>query len=120
MEALWDRGEGSVHDVAGWLDRPLAYNTVMTTLDRLYKKGLLGREKRDRAYFYLPRLSRLAWRQRQAESLVSGFLSTGGDPSDLLVSCLIDAVGRHDAALLDGLEARIRLKREELDREKRP
>jgi len=116
MEALWERGEGSVHDVVSRLDRPLAYNTVMTTLDRLYKKGLLDRSKQDRAYFYAPRLSRLAWQQKQAETLVSGFLSGAGAAGELLVSCLVDAVGQHDAALLDDLEARIRIKREELDR----
>ena len=33
------------------LERPLAYTTVMTTLDRLYKKGLLERRKAARAFF---------------------------------------------------------------------
>jgi predicted transcriptional regulator len=119
METLWQRGEGNVHDVVGWLNRPLAYNTVMTTLDRLYKKGLLNRTKQDRAFFYSPRLSRLAWQQQQAESLVSGFLSREGGAGELLVSCLIDAVGQHDASLLDELEERIRLKRLERDRGRR-
>src|SRR5438128_8928980 len=41
MEILWQRGESNVRDVAEKLDRPLAYTTVMTTLDRLFKKGLL-------------------------------------------------------------------------------
>jgi predicted transcriptional regulator len=115
MEALWARGEGSVHDVLGWLDRPLAYSTVMTTLDRLFKKGLLNRTMVDRAYIYTPRASKAAWRQQQAATLVSGFLSRDSSSGELLVSCLIDAVGRHDAALLDELEERIRLKRRELD-----
>jgi predicted transcriptional regulator len=118
MELLWERGAGSVHDVLSWLARPLAYNTVMTTLDRLYKKGHLDRARQDRAYCYSPRLSRTQWQQKQAESLVSGFLAAAG-PGEILVSCLVDAVGRHDAALLDDLEARIRLKREELDRGRR-
>ncbi len=115
METLWERGPSSVHDVVNCLDRPLAYNTVMTTLDRLYKKGLLDRTRQDRAYFYRPRLSRQAWQQKQAEDLVSGFLSRSGAAGELLVSCLVDAVGDYDAALLDDLEARIRRKREELE-----
>jgi predicted transcriptional regulator len=119
MEALWERGEASVHDVVGLIDRPLAYNTVMTTLDRLYKKGLLSRSKQDRAYVYAPRLSRLEWQRRQAASLVSGFLAGPDTAGELLVSCLVDAVGRHDAALLDGLEERIRLKRLELQDEEK-
>jgi predicted transcriptional regulator len=118
METLWERGNGNVHDVVHWLDRPLAYNTVMTTLDRLFKKGLLNRSKQDRAYLYTPRLSRFEWRQKEAAELVSGFLSTHGTASDLLVSCLVDAVGQHDAALLDELDERIRAKRRELEQEK--
>jgi hypothetical protein len=44
MEILWRRGQSNVHDVVAELGRPLAYTTVMTTLDRLYKKGLLDRQ----------------------------------------------------------------------------
>jgi predicted transcriptional regulator len=119
MEALWDHGEGNVHDVMRLLQRPLAYTTVMTTLDRLYKKGLLTRSKSDRAYFYAPRLSRLAWQQKRAEDLVTGFLSGTRAPGDLLVSCLLDAVGQQDAALLNDLEERIRARRLELEKERR-
>ena len=114
MEALWKHGRASVTEVSGWLDRPLAYNTVMTTLDRLHKKGLLERTKQERAYIYSPRLSRLEWRQKQAESLVAGFISASSSHGELLVSCLVDAVGQYDAALLDDLEERIRRKRLEL------
>jgi predicted transcriptional regulator len=88
----------------------------MTTLDRLYKKGLLNRSKQERAYFYAPRLSRLEWQQKQASNLVAGFLSGSGDTSELLVSCLVDAVGQYDAGLLDELEQRIWMKRREIER----
>jgi len=115
MEALWARGEANVHEVMLCLDRRLAYNTVMTTLDRLYKKGLLSRSKIDRAYFYAARLTRLEWQQKQAEDLVAGFLQDAGGRGELLISCLVDAVGRHDAALLDDLEDRIRGKRREIE-----
>ena len=119
METLWERGEGNVHDVVRWLGRPLAYNTVMTTLDRLFKKGLLNRNKLDRAYFYAPRLSRVEWRQKQAEDLVAGFLAGPGAAGGLLVSCLVDAVGEYDAALLDDLEERVRMKRRQLEQERK-
>ena len=61
MEILWTRGESNVREVVARLGRPLAYTTVMTTLDRLFKKGLLGRRKSDRAFLYLPSLSRREW-----------------------------------------------------------
>jgi predicted transcriptional regulator len=119
MEIVWARGESSVHDVAQKLDRPLAYTTVMTTLDRLYKKGLLHRRKSDRAFLYAPRLSRAEWERKRAGEFLTHFLA-GPDPSgDLLISCLVDVVGEQDAALLDELERKIRIKRKELDRRRK-
>jgi predicted transcriptional regulator len=112
METLWRRGECNVRDVVDSLERPLAYTTVMTTLDRLYKKGELKRRKENRAFYYEPVLSRTEWEQKRAGDIVAGFLSA--EPRDLLVSCLVEAVGQHDEALLDELERQIRLRRKEL------
>src|SRR5271165_677336 len=120
MEILWTRGESSVHDVAEKLGRPLAYTTVMTTLDRLYKKGLLCRRKSERAFHYSTRQTRLEWEQRRAGEFVAGFLNGPPAAGELLISCLVEAVGQKDAALLDELERKIRVKRKELDRRRRP
>jgi predicted transcriptional regulator len=116
LQILWDRGESNVHDVSELLGRPLAYTTVMTTLDRLYKKGLLERRKSDRAFLYSPRFSRQEWQQKRAGDFVAAFLAEPQPSSDLLISCLVEAVGRHDESLLDELEKKIRLKRKELCR----
>ena len=113
MEILWGRGESNVRDVVDRLGRPLAYTTVMTTLDRLFKKGLLARRKADRAFFYSPTLSREQWDHKRAGDFVAGFLSVPEPSRDLLVSCLVEAVGRHDEALLDELEKKIKLRRKE-------
>ena len=118
MEILWDRGESNVRDVAGRLDRPLAYTTVMTTLDRLFKKGLLARRKEDRAFVYSPKYSRGEWDEKRTGELITRLLAPDRS-SELLISCLVDAVGRHDAALLDELERKIRLKRRELERRRK-
>lgn len=114
MEILWNRGESNVRQVVQQLDRPLAYTTVMTTLDRLFKKGLLGRRKSERAFLYSPLLSRQEWQRKQVGEWVAGFLSGPERSGELLISCLIDVVGHHDEALLDELEHKIRVKREEL------
>jgi predicted transcriptional regulator len=114
MEILWASGESSVHEVAARLERPLAYTTVMTTLDRLYKKGLLERRKVERAFMYAPALSRAEWERKRADDLLAGFLR--GPKPDLLISWLVDAVGERDAELLDELERKIRRKRRELGR----
>jgi len=116
MEILWERGESNVHQVAGDLQRPLAYTTVMTTLDRLYKKGLLERRRVARAFLYSPGLSRPEWERHVAAALVRGYFERSQPAGELLISCLVEAAGQHNEALLDELERRIRLKREELDR----
>lgn len=111
METVWTRGAGNVRDVIDRLGRPLAYTTVMTTLDRLYKKGLLARRKSDRAFIYSAAFNREEWERKRAGDFVAGFLSP-----ELLISCLVEAVGQHDKALLDDLEKKIKLKRRELER----
>jgi predicted transcriptional regulator len=116
MDLLWVRGEGRVHEVMRGLDRPLAYTTVMTTLDRLFKKGLLDRSRQNRAFVYAPRMSRQEWERHRANELVAGFLD-GPEPSrELLLSCFLEAVGEQDAPLLDELERKIRSKRKEISR----
>jgi predicted transcriptional regulator len=116
MESLWAHGESSVHDVVARLGRPLAYTTVMTTLDRLFKKHLLVRRKSERAFWYAPRWTRREWEQKRAGDFVAGFLAGPQASGDLLISSLVDAVGQYDTALLDELERKIRSKRRELGR----
>ena len=118
MQILWDCGESNVRDVAGRLDRPLAYTTVMTTLDRLFKKGLLARRKEDRAFVYSPKYSRGEWDVKRTGELINGLLAPDRS-GEILISCLVDAVGQHDATLLDELERKIRLKRRELERRRK-
>ncbi len=114
MEILWERGESNVREVVERFDRRLAYTTVMTTLDRLFKKGLLDRTKVDRSFIYSPKLSRKQWEQKRAGELVAGFLR-GPEPfRELLLSCFLDVVGGHDPMLLDELERKIRARRRDL------
>jgi predicted transcriptional regulator len=114
MEIVWTRGESSVRTVTDHLSRPLAYTTVMTTLDRLYKKGLLDRRKSDRAFLYSARLSREQWDRARAGELVAGFLAGQQPGRDLLVSSFLDAIGEHDQELLGELEKKIRVERKKL------
>jgi predicted transcriptional regulator len=119
MEILWAQGESNVRNVTQKLDRPLAYTTVMTTLDRLFKKGLLTRRKSERAFLYSPLFSRSEWEHKRAGDLIAGLLAGPQPSSDALISCLVEAVGQHDVALLDELEKKIRAKRRELDRRRK-
>ena len=120
MQILWSRGESNVRDVVQKLDRSLAYTTVMTTLDRLYKKGLLNRHLQDRAFVYSARFSQQEWERTQAENVLTNFLTGPQASRELLLSSFLDAVGEHDTALLDELEKKIRRKRRELFRRGQP
>jgi predicted transcriptional regulator len=116
MEILWTHGEACVREVAEKLGRPLAYTTVMTTLDRLYKKNLLNRRKLERAFVYGPRLSRSEFDGARAGDWFASFLANEQLSGESLISCLVDAVGQQDEALLEELEKRVREKRQELTR----
>jgi predicted transcriptional regulator len=120
MEILWENGEGNVHDVIAKLGRPLAYTTVMTTLDRLYKKGFLIRRKSERAFLYSTRQTRREWEHKRAGEFVAGFLEGPESAGEMLISCLVEAVGQKDEALLDELERKIRMKRKELVQRRKP
>lgn len=115
MEVLWARGECTVRDVVPHLKHPLAYTTVMTTLDRLFKKGLLVRRKSERAFYYKPHLARHELQEKRVKDFFE-LLLAGPQPSrDLLLSCLVEAVGKQDESLLDALERKIQMRRKELD-----
>jgi len=120
MEILWRDGELNVRDVVARLDRPLAYTTVMTTLDRLFKKKFLERRKRDRAFAYCPRITREEWQNKNAGDWIGTLLGGPSRSVELLMSSLVDAFGQHDAKLLDELERRIQNKRAELGGSERP
>jgi predicted transcriptional regulator len=120
MEILWSRGESLVRDVVLCLENTLAYTTVMTTLDRLYKKGLLDRRKSGRAFAYAARLSPGDWQRKRSVELMAGLLASTRPSREMLVSFLLDAVGEQDGAMLDELERSIRRKRRELLRRSQP
>ena len=118
MEILWRHGELSVKALAEQLDRPLAYTTVMTTLDRLYKKGMLERRKCDRAFVYSPKLSFREWVRRRAGDLVRALRTDVLATDELVASSLVDELGTHDRALLNELERQIQARREAMGEEK--
>lgn len=71
LELLWSLGSARSSKITESLRASLAYSTVMITLDRLFKKGLLLREKRDRAFLYTPALTPDALEHSQASDCAS-------------------------------------------------
>ena len=116
MEEAWRRGRVSANDIYRAFGERTAYTTWMTTLDRLYKKGLLKREKEGRAYLYTPSLTREEFERGVAEDVLEGLLGRA-DGAEPLLACIVDAVSERDRALLDELHRLVEEKRRELSGE---
>jgi predicted transcriptional regulator len=90
-----------------------AYTTVMTTMDRLFKKGILDRVAEGRAFRYSPRLTSEELQRGRALDGIRQLLGSN-DTSSLPLSYLVEALSAHDAQLLDELQVLIDRKRREL------
>jgi predicted transcriptional regulator len=112
-------GEASVRDLHAEVSSRLAYTTVMTTLDRLYKKGLLKRRKAGKAYLYAAAISEEAYRESMAQHLIGMALKDGKDGHAVL-SHFVDAVSESDQQMLDRLDQLVRAKRRALRRQEAP
>jgi predicted transcriptional regulator len=118
MSVVWSAGELNVREACELLGSAVAYTTVMTTMDRLFKKRLLARRKVGRAFVYSAAATRDQLEGAVANELVQSLLQQhGGEPLPLL-SSLVDAVSDRDRALLDELERLIHEKRRAADRGK--
>src|SRR5262245_63911387 len=112
MELIWRRpeeaAEVSVRDIHLAFEGRLAYTTLMTTLDRLRKKGLLERRKEGRAFFYSPRFSPDEFERSVARDAINMLLGRGSNGVEPILACIVDAVSERDRALLDELDRLIK------------
>jgi len=113
LQALWQCGNATVRELIEHGNLKLAYTTVMTTLDRLYKKQLLDRVAEGRAFRYSPRYTPEQLQQAAAGEAIRQLLASEA-PSSLPLSYLVEAVGEHDAELLDELQQLVERKRREV------
>ncbi len=114
LEALWARGAAAcVRDLQPEFPG-VAYTTLMTTLDRLFRKGTLARSKSGRAFYYTPKATPDAMMTQLAETTFKALLPESASAMRPILSMFVDTVGEQDAALLDELEALVRERREEL------
>jgi len=88
MNVLWGKGPGTVQQVLDWLSREhdLAYNSVLTTIRVLEKKGYLKHTKDGRAHIYRPIVARDEASRSEVRHLVSRFF--GNSHQSLLVNLL--------------------------------
>lgn len=109
MNLLWQHSNQTVVEVEERLrrKRQIAHTTVLTTLDRLHRKGLLAREKQGKAFVYAPRYTREQFEKGLAQEVLGALLGGLGEP---VLSTFIDLVSEDDTKL-DRLEALIKEKR---------
>ena len=111
MNLLWQQPNQTVLEVEDRLrrKREIAHTTVLTTLDRMYQKGYLLRQKQGKAFVYTPRYTREEFERGMAQEVLGALIGGLGEP---VLSTFVDLVGE-DGTKLDRLEELIRQKRQE-------
>src|SRR4051794_4654346 len=125
LKVLWERGEGSVRDVADAMNggtapggkaasnkaaggEELAYTTVLSLLQVMEQKGLVGHRREGKAYVYVPRAERQSTVRRMARAFLDKVFD--GAVDEYLVHALESK--RLSAGELDQLEAMLAAARE--------
>lgn len=114
LEDIWRSGASDTKAVYARVGsaRAIALNTVQSTLERLFRKGLLQREKVRHAYQYSAAVSRQELIGRLVESTVQRIANPG---SDELLMAFVDLTARAGEDQLEQLEALIARRRAERD-----
>ncbi len=107
MDVLWKVPECTVWQVKDKLPSNRAYNTVMTTLVRLFNKGLLTRHKEGHSFVYSARLSPEDWGQLAASEFIANLAAVPNVTHEFVVSSLLHAVSGLDPKLPAKRKARI-------------
>src|SRR5438045_808075 len=90
MEAVWELGEASVHQVREMISKrkELAYTTVLSAMQKLEKAGWLAHRAEGRSYFYRATASRGQGGRSSVQRVLQKVF--GGDPM-MLFRQLLDA-----------------------------
>jgi predicted transcriptional regulator len=90
MDILWEKGPATVTEVMEALpqDPPLAYNTVLTTLRILERKGHVRHQKTSRAFVFSPVIDHRQASQSAVREVVSRFFRNS--PKALMLRILED------------------------------
>jgi predicted transcriptional regulator len=110
MEYVWSHGAADVKDVhrAIGTRRRITSNTVQSTLERLFRKGLMDREKVSHAYVYRAALTREAYGAAVVSSVVADVL---GPDREAMLSAFVDVTERTGGDALARLEEMIAARR---------
>lgn len=113
MQYLWSSPNVDAKQVHAALakQRDSSPNTVQSALERLFKKGLLSREKQGHAYLYRAKIQRDDLIAKLIDSVASDFIHQG---ENSLVAAFSSVSSDMDEAQLDQLEKLIELQRNQL------
>lgn len=106
MEVVWAaKAPLRVREVADQLDRDprLAFTTVQTVMENLYRKGWLNRRKTGRAHWYVP----VRTREDYVAALMGEALAVAGDRAAVLVRMVEDMDPAEVAQLRAALDAAV-------------
>ena len=111
MEAIWRKGqEVTIREV--WedllLSREIAFNTVMTVMNRLVEKGVLRRERGREAYRYRPLQSRDEFMRDMSRRVARGLVNDFGES---VIAPFVEALDEAHPGYLQALEEFIRRRR---------
>lgn len=103
LQYLWNVSEADAKQAHATLGKPRgnSLNTIQSTLDRLFKKGLLSRTKQGHAYFYRAKVNREALIAKLITNVTSDFIKDG---EHSLIAAFSSASSNLDNAQLDKLE----------------
>ncbi|MFO0899742.1 MAG: BlaI/MecI/CopY family transcriptional regulator [Pirellulales bacterium] len=106
LKVLWERGQATVREICDAINargEELAYTTVLTVLQTMEQKGLVGHKRAGKAYVYFAQVER----ERTFRGLAGDFLERvfDGAVSEYLVHALDPR--RLSAAELERLEQAI-------------
>ena len=106
MDRVWARAAAvTVRELFDELsaERPIAYTTVMSTMDNLHRKGWLARAKDGRAYRYTATASREEYSAR----LMQEALADGGDV-EVVLGHFVEQIGSGESDALRSVLRKLR------------
>ena len=116
LNTVWSMGTATVREIVREGRLWQTYPTIMTTIDRLSKKGLLTRVPEGRAFRYSPRYSPEELERAEVIGGIRRLL--GSQNASLHLSYLVQAVGARGGRLLDELQSLVERQRAALMKER--
>jgi predicted transcriptional regulator len=98
MDRVWGHDDGvTVREVYEQLadTRPIAYTTVLSTLDNLHRKGWVRREREGKAFRYWATVTR----EERSANLMRAAFDSGGDAAAVL-AFFVDQMSAEESAQL--------------------